>query len=106
MSAPILHRPRVAWDTALIIVAAAEAGDAKFAWFTERVETLLGTPYAQALSDSRRLLWDSDRTDAAHIEAGKWRFRLDDALAARPELMAGLHALCAEANVRLAAPLP
>ena len=106
MSAPILHRPRVAWDAALTVIAAAEAGDATFAWFAAEVERLLGTPYAQALSDSRRLLWNADRPDVANVEAGKWRFRLDDVLAARPGLTAALHTLTIEANRRLAGPLP
>src|SRR2546421_12521209 len=74
MTEQVLHHPRLAWDGARVIVRALES-DHLYGWLNERLGTLLGPAYQQALSDSFNRLWWTDRVDAPQTEAGLWRGR-------------------------------
>jgi hypothetical protein len=100
MSEGVLHQPRLAWDGARMIVRALES-DHLYGWLDDRMGTLFGPLYRQALSDSFSRLWWTERLDAPQAEAGLWRARLADLLQQRPELATPLHELIQEANARL-----
>ncbi|MFC4145685.1 hypothetical protein ACFO0M_05425 [Micromonospora mangrovi] len=87
---PVIHQPRVAWDTARVIVDAAR-DDEVFRWFSQRVGDLLGPTVEDALEFTRLRLRQGDHH--APIEAGRWRVRLEDTLRDRPEVAEELRSL-------------
>jgi hypothetical protein len=97
----LIHRPRLAWDSARVIVAASES-DAHFVWLSDRLCTLLGAPYQRELSDTRMRLKVPAQADTADVETGRWHARLEDLLCRRPELAHPLRALVIEAQGRAA----
>ncbi|WP_329109772.1 hypothetical protein OG792_13205 [Micromonospora sp. NBC_01699] len=98
----VIHHPRVAWDTARVVVAAAET-DEVFGWLTDRVATILGPEHRRELIDTRaRLRWPT-RANAEAIEAGRWRARLQDALDDYPEAAEPLRQLATATTARLRA---
>jgi hypothetical protein len=97
-----MHPPRVAWDGAQALISTCEL-PADFRWVSERVGELLGPQYEDALYRSMLHLRAPDREDVREVELGVWRVRIQDALQARPDLMAPLAALVTETKHRLAA---
>ncbi|MGW4464092.1 hypothetical protein [Micromonospora sp. NBC_01796] len=96
----VIHHPRVAWDTARVVVAAAEA-DEVFGWLSGEVATILGPEHRRELTDTRaRLRWPTG-TNAEAVEAGRWRARLQDALDVHPEAAEPLRRLATTATARL-----
>ncbi|MEV4411304.1 hypothetical protein [Catellatospora sp. NPDC049609] len=102
METAVLHQPRVAWDTATVLVTAAGADHDSYAWFAAELAAAVGPSCLDDLLATREHLLRSERADARSIEAGKWRVRLEDMLRARPDLSASLHQLSLSARVRLA----
>ncbi|WKU04418.1 hypothetical protein [Micromonospora sp. HUAS LYJ1] len=90
----VLHHPRVAWDMARLIVAAVP-DERLFDWLCTEVGALLGPEHAGALRDTRWRLqpWARTTPDAAAVEAGRWRVRLEDLLRTRPETAEPLRSL-------------
>ncbi|MEH0933648.1 hypothetical protein [Micromonospora psammae] len=88
----VVHQPRVAWDMARLIVAAAD-DDALLGWLGTELGGLLGPDCARALRDTRDRLRVSGGVDRAPIEAGRWRVRLEDLLRTRPETAEPLRSL-------------
>ncbi|RKR92286.1 hypothetical protein BDK92_6724 [Micromonospora pisi] len=96
----VIHHPRVAWDTARVFVAATET-DELFGWVGERLASILGPEHRRELTDTRaRLQWPTV-ANAEAVEAGRWRARLADALAVRPEAAEPLRELAAVTATRL-----
>jgi hypothetical protein len=85
----VQHQPRIAWEGARAFVRAARSpGFFEFGW---QVRELLGPEIYAQLDASREHLLASDiRTGgdrhAGDVEAGKWRWRLQDLLSTRPDL--------------------
>ncbi|GAA1640496.1 hypothetical protein ACFQY4_23030 [Catellatospora bangladeshensis] len=102
MEAAVLHQPRIAWDAARMLVTAAEAGGAHFEWFADELAAVLGSAWRQPLEQTRTQLAAAVRPDVRSVEAGKWRFRLEDALRTRPDVSAPMHSLVRSARVRFA----
>lgn len=90
---PVIHQPRVAWDGARAIVAAAGAGEPEYAAFADQVGLLLGPSYRNALLDTRYRLATETRPDTPLVEAGIWRTRLEDLLRGRPDVAEDLRIL-------------
>ncbi|WP_420119542.1 hypothetical protein [Micromonospora sp.] len=90
----VLHHPRVAWDMARLIVASVP-DDELFDWLGTELGALLGPDHAGSLQDTRQRLqpWARTTPDAAAVEAGRWRVRLEDLLRARPEIAEPLRSL-------------
>jgi len=87
MSLTVTHPPRVAWDAALALVDAARADDATAAWCRDWVADLLGVTHASAfLTTRQRLLDAAAAANEVQVQEGLWRVRVQDALAARPDL--------------------
>ncbi len=100
MTRGIVHHQRLAWDCALAFVAAVD-NDSQYFWLCREVNRLLGPQHEQALSDSRTRLFAATRSDAAQVEAGLWRARIEDVLRERPELVLVLADLAEEARRRV-----
>jgi hypothetical protein len=100
MAGQVLHHPRLAWDGARMFVRAWGAYHL-YGWLGNQCERVLGTEYRRALFESWERLWDSDRPDAEHVEAGRWRARLEDLLRFHPELATPLRDLIRETSARL-----
>ncbi|MFG2056720.1 hypothetical protein ACGFI9_22130 [Micromonospora sp. NPDC048930] len=80
----VIHHPRVAWDTARVIVESAPDAEL-FAWVRQELGGLLGSSARDALTATRdRLCRAGDARVPA--ETGLWRVRLEDLLRERPEL--------------------
>ncbi|MEU7961076.1 hypothetical protein [Micromonospora humida] len=90
----VLHHPRVAWDMARLIVASVP-DDELFDWLRTELGALLGPDHAGSLQDTRQRLqpWARTTPDAAAVEAGRWRVRLEDLLRTRPEIAEPLRSL-------------
>lgn len=105
MNAGIVHHQRLAWDCARAFIAVADT-DRDYFWLCNEVRRLLGPQYEVALSDARNRLVLARRPDAAQIEAGLWRARMEDALRERPELVLALASLVEDARQRAEALFP
>ncbi|MCW6010765.1 hypothetical protein K1W54_40380 [Micromonospora sp. CPCC 205371] len=101
MSTQVLHRERLAWDAARVVVRALGSVQV-LGWLHGQMAARLGPTHAAALVESRDRLWSSPRPDAPHVEAGIWRARLADLLAADRSLAAPLAEITTEAVTRLA----
>jgi hypothetical protein len=93
MTHQVLHQPRVAWDLARTVVAAAESTEETYVVFRDHLVRRLGAVVGQELVDTRKRLARSDRDDARFVEIGRWRFRLEDLLRDRPDLAEDLQTL-------------
>jgi hypothetical protein len=93
----VVNRPRVAWEGARVLVAAANA-DAYW-WLSEMVGRYLGVMYELQLAETRLHLQLEDESFA---ETVIWRARLDELLHHRPDLTTLLLDLTAETSDRLA----
>jgi hypothetical protein len=92
----VVHHPRVAWDTARLIVEAV-SDEQLFAWLRQELGGLLGAAARDALTDTRdRLRRAGDAR--VPVEAGLWRVRLEDMLRERPELAGDVSAFTAVAD--------
>jgi hypothetical protein len=91
----VLHHPRVAWDTARVIVEAMP-DEQLFAWIGQELGGLLGAATQDALTETRdRLRRAGDAR--VPVETGLWRVRLEDLLRERPELAGEVSAFTAVA---------
>jgi hypothetical protein len=97
----VTHSPRVAWDLARATVAMAGAAAEKYGWFAGQLEQRLGIAARHELEQTRVRLIRDERLDVYQVELGRWRVRLEDALAVDPSLGSGLVQLRADATVRL-----
>ncbi|MFC4057004.1 hypothetical protein ACFOWE_01775 [Planomonospora corallina] len=93
----VIHRPRTAWDSARVFVAAAECD--VYWWLTDEVGRRLGAAYQESLARTRLRL--QRRADAVSAEAGTWRARLEELLQERPDLIPVLLRLTEETAARL-----
>jgi hypothetical protein len=98
--AQVIHHPRVAWDTARVLVAAAET-DEVFGWLSGEVATILGPEHRRELTDTRARLQGPTQANAEAVEAGRWRARLQDALDIHPEAAEPLRELASATTARL-----
>ncbi|PZF87147.1 hypothetical protein [Micromonospora deserti] len=94
---PVIHHPRVAWDTARVLVGAVPDDDL-FDWLTAKLGDLLGPDCEQALRETRDRLWWTTDNDLFLVEAGRWRVRLEEALRSRPQTAEPLWQLSATAT--------
>jgi hypothetical protein len=101
MATHVLHRERLAWDAARVVVRALGSVQV-LGWLHGQMTTRLGPANAAALAQSRDRLWSNPRPDALHAEAGIWRARLADLLATDGSLAAPLVEITTEASARLA----
>jgi hypothetical protein len=95
----LIHRPRLAWDGARVIVAACES-DAHVVWLSDRVRAVLGAEYQRELSDTRMRLKAPAQADVADVETARWQARLEVLLCQRPELAHPLRVLVNGAQAR------
>ena len=89
MTMTVTHQPRVAWDGALAFVRVAQTPG--YDDFAMQVLRRLGPEQHAQLEDTRaRLIDNYYRTGGdrylCDVEAGKWRFRLEDLLRQHPDL--------------------
>jgi hypothetical protein len=97
MQPTILHPPRVAWDGALALIAAARADDATFGWCRDRLGAILGSAAARAFETTRRRVIDPTAAPTeAQLQMGLWRVRLDDAQHGDPNVGRDVHNLTIE----------
>ncbi|GAA4443996.1 hypothetical protein [Phytohabitans houttuyneae] len=101
MTTRVINRERLAWDAARVVVRVL-GSDQVGRWLHEQMAARLGPEPAAALVDSRLRMWASTRLDAPQVEAGIWRAKVAELLAADPSLAAPLQELMAEATERLA----
>src|SRR5690242_15865714 len=94
----VVHLPRVAWQAARVIVAAAE-NDAYY-WLSEMAGRYLGVMYELQLAETRLRLQADE--SALYAELGAWRARLSELLEVNPELTSLLQQLTTETADRLA----
>ncbi|MDQ7909456.1 hypothetical protein RB614_33525 [Phytohabitans sp. ZYX-F-186] len=90
----------MAWDAAQVVVRVL-GSDQVGRWLHGQLAARLGAEVAAALVDSRLRLWESTRLDAPQVEAGIWRAKLAELLAADATLEAPLREMMAEAVDRL-----
>ncbi|MBE3010300.1 hypothetical protein IL992_14010 [Microbispora sp. NEAU-D428] len=102
----VIHRERVAWESARVFVAAA-TGDTYW-WLGERLGRHLGQTYEDALTRTRMRLQRGEvrpargpHEDALSAEVGAWRARIEDVLTERPELAEVLRQVTEETGRRL-----
>ncbi|KAB8183967.1 hypothetical protein [Microbispora catharanthi] len=102
----VIHRDRVAWESARVFVAAAT--DNAYWWLGETLGRHLGQTYERDLARTRtRLLRDEARPvrgvreDPLSAEVGAWRARIEDVLTERPDLAAVLWQVIEETGRRL-----
>jgi hypothetical protein len=101
MTGQVMHRERLAWDAARVVVRALGSKQTT-QWLHAEMRQQLGPGLAAALLESRDRLWSSPRPDAPLIESGIWRAKLTDLLA-DGSLAQPLQRLVAGASVRLGA---
>jgi len=83
----------VAWDVARTVVAMAMADHEQYLRFAGQVEQCLGTSARLELGQTRDRLAHVVRPDAHPVELGRWRVRIEDALANDPSLAEALSRL-------------
>lgn len=108
----VIHRERVAWESARVFVAAATA-DAYW-WLGETLARRLGQGYESDLARTRVRLQREEAGpaqgtraaggDALSAEVGAWRARIEDALTERPELADVLRQVIEETGRRMDSP--
>jgi hypothetical protein len=101
MTTRVMNRERLAWDAALVVVRVL-GSDQVGRWLHEQIATRLDPETAAALAESRLRMWASSRVDAPQVEAGIWRAKLGELLAADASLAEPLRELMVEAAERLA----
>ncbi|TQS20767.1 hypothetical protein [Microbispora hainanensis] len=105
----VIHRERMAWESARIFVAAATA-DAYW-WLGETLGRRLGQAYERDLARTRVRLQREEAEpvqgpraageDVLSAEVGAWRARIEDVLTERPELAAVLRQVIEETGRRM-----
>lgn len=101
MNGVVRHQPRVAFDSARVLVGVAGGDAGLFAWYADQLAALLGPSCRRELSVTRKELTTAPRDNTRDVEAGKWRARLEDVLRTRPDVTESLHQLTLSAQVRL-----
>lgn len=96
----VTHHPRVAWDGAMMFVGAARFDDL-YGWLAPTLGDLLGPEALRAFAETRYQLRHSARPDAAQVEAGRWRVRIEHLLLTDPALAGPLRELTYETRIRL-----
>ncbi len=96
----VTHHARVAWDGAMMFVGAARFDDL-YGWLVPMLGDLLGPDSLRAFAETRYQLRYSARADAAHVESGRWRVRLEHLLLHDPALAGPLRELTYETRIRL-----
>jgi hypothetical protein len=82
-----MHQPRIAWDAALVLIRAVEAGGATYAECRDQFVRLFGVMIGSEIEATRRRLADrAAPANRVHIEQGLWRVKLEDYLRRRPDL--------------------
>jgi hypothetical protein len=89
MTATVIHQPRVAWDGARAFVRITTMP--YYEAFAEHVRNRLGPQAYADLEDTHERMVDNLRRTGGDryvpdVEAGKWRFRLEDLLRNRPDM--------------------
>ena len=79
----------------------AAAHDDLYGWLYGRMGDVLGPVGVQALADTRWELRNSGRPDITHVESGRWRARLEVALADDPALSGPVEVLIHDTRLRL-----
>lgn len=97
----VIHRERVALQCAGAVVAAATT-DAYW-WLVEAIGHDLGPAYELDLTRTRDRLQreEGGHRDPFSAEVARWRARLDDLLAGRPELGPAVRRLTEETTLRM-----
>ncbi|MEV7801963.1 hypothetical protein AB0O28_03335 [Microbispora sp. NPDC088329] len=102
----VIHKERVAWDSARVFVAAAT--DDVYWWLGEALGRHLGQRYALDLTGTRRRLQREDASragraheDALSAEVAAWRARIEDVLTECPEIAPVLRQVIEETGRRL-----
>jgi hypothetical protein len=97
MQSVTLHQPRIAWDAALVLIRAVEAGGTTYAECRDRFVRVFGVLVGSEIEATRRRLIDpAAPANRAHVEQGLWRVRLEDYLRWHPELADGVLAQIVE----------
>jgi hypothetical protein len=99
---PTPHVQRVAWDGARVIVRACADRDWAV-WFANWINEQAGAPFGQLVMECRARLVAEYGYEAAALETGVWRIRLDDLMAQRPDLVESLAEVVRDARERLRA---
>jgi hypothetical protein len=97
---PTPHVQRIAWDGARAIVRACADRDWAV-WFANWFNTQAGPPFGQLVMECRARLTAVYGYEAAALETGIWRVRLEDLMAQRPDLVEPLTAIVLDAAARL-----
>ncbi|XVQ86001.1 hypothetical protein ACQP2K_00745 [Microbispora siamensis] len=102
----VIHRERVAWESARVFVAAA-TGDTYW-WLGEMLGRHLGQTYELALTRTRMRVRRGEARpvggpgeDVLSAEVGAWRARIEDVLTEHPELAEVLRQVTEETGRRL-----
>jgi hypothetical protein len=96
----VTHTARVAWDGAMVFVGAAQFDDL-YGWLAPTLADLLGAEALRAFAETRYQLRYSSRPDVAHVEAGRWRARLEALIDRNRDLAEPLRELNHETRIRL-----
>lgn len=99
MTSGVVHQPRVAFDGAVALIRAAQAESTVALWYADQLAALTTEQYAAEFWSTRNRL--GEVPEAWTAETGKWRVRLQDAMAVRPALAAEFARLTAEVRTRL-----
>jgi hypothetical protein len=83
-----------------MFVGAAQFDDL-YGWLVPMLGETLGADALRALAETRYQLSYSTRPDARHVEAGRWRVRLEGLLEHDPALADPLAGLIHETHIRL-----
>ncbi|MBX6383021.1 MAG: hypothetical protein IRZ07_08600 [Microbispora sp.] len=103
----VIHRERVAWESARLFVAAAT--DDVYWWLGETLGRRLGRTYETDLTRTRLRCLHQDEEgragraheDALSAEVAAWRARLEDAMTERPQIAPVLRQVNEEIGDRL-----
>ncbi|MEN3533948.1 hypothetical protein AAH991_02440 [Microbispora sp. ZYX-F-249] len=102
----VIHRERVAWESARVFVAAAT--DDAYWWLGETLGRHLGQTYELDLKRTRLRLRRDDapragraHEDALSAEVAAWRARIEDVLTEHPEIAPVLRQVTEETRDRL-----
>jgi hypothetical protein len=95
MTHTVIHHPRVAWDGARALVAAADSY--RYIFVAAQLNDTFGEELARSFAQTHdRLLAGTP----ALVEAGMWRVRLQDLLNRRPDLAPALMEITRTADAR------
>src|SRR5689334_20622368 len=99
---PTPHVQRIAWDGARVIVRACADRDWVI-WFANWINAQAGPPFGQLVMECHDRLTVAYGYEAAALEAGMWRVRLQDLMLERPDLVEPLARIVRDATEQLRA---